>query len=169
MQRELPASRAAPAEAAGRLSCCGPIQPVRKTRTIRSTKLRKYRSLDRADGHRTQTYLSSAKAVGLTEAERTEIASAIANSPQAGELIVGSGGARKLRFAGRGKGKSGGYRVITYYAAEDVPVFLLDVYSKGQRANLSDAEVNELRTILADLADLWRAGARRRARERRTR
>jgi hypothetical protein len=48
-------------------------------------------------------------------------------------------------------------------------VFLLDVYSKGQRANLSDAEVNELRTILADLADDWRAGAGRRARERRTR
>ena len=43
----------------------------------------------------------------------------------------GTGGARKLRLAGRGKGKSGGYRVITYYAAEDVPVLMPAVIDKG--------------------------------------
>lgn len=116
----------------------------------------------------TKTYLSSAKAAGIGEAERAEIVSIIASNPQTGELIVGSGGARKVRFAGRGKGKSGGYRVITYYAPEDVPVFLLDAYGKGQRANLSDAEVNDLRVILAHLADHWRASVHKKARERRT-
>jgi hypothetical protein len=64
----------------------------------------------------TPSWLSSAKAAGLTEAEWAEVVSVIASNPQAGELIVGSGGARKVRFAGRGKGKSGGYRVITFYA-----------------------------------------------------
>lgn len=80
----------------------------------------------------------------------------------AGDLIVGTGGARKLRVAGRGKGKSGGYRVVTYVATDDVPVFLLVLISKGERANLSQAERNALRTVLADLADDYREGARRR-------
>ena len=50
--------------------------------------------------------------------------------------MPGTGGVRKVRFAGRSKGKSGGYRVVTYYAALDVPVFLLDCYGKGDEAHL---------------------------------
>jgi mRNA-degrading endonuclease RelE of RelBE toxin-antitoxin system len=50
--------------------------------------------------------------------------------PDAGDIMPGTGGARKVRFSGRGKGKSGGYRVITFFAADDIPVFLIDVYSK---------------------------------------
>jgi hypothetical protein len=79
----------------------------------------------------------------------------------AGDLIEGTGGARKLRVAGRGKGKSGGYRVVTFYAADDVPVFLLDLYGKGEKANLTQAEKNALRAILASLADEYRKGAAR--------
>lgn len=70
--------------------------------------------------------------------------------------MPGTGGARKVRFAGRGKGKSGGFRVITFYAAEDIPVFLLDIYGKDTQANLSKAECNELRKILTDLPRVWR-------------
>ncbi|XYD06298.1 hypothetical protein R1A28_21160 [Methylorubrum populi] len=40
-------------------------------------------------------------------------------------------------MAGKGRGKSGGYRIISYYAAADVPVFLLALVSKGQRADIS--------------------------------
>jgi hypothetical protein len=69
---------------------------------------------------------------------------------------AGTGGARKVRFAGRGKGKSGGYRVITFYAAYDIPVFLLDVYSKDAQANLSQAQRNELRKTLTALPRAWR-------------
>jgi hypothetical protein len=92
------------------------------------------------------------------------IITAIAANPLAGDLIPGTGGARKVPFGGRGKGKSGGYRVITYYAAEDVPVFLLDVYGKGDRIDLSQAERNALRSILDRLADAWREGAKAAAR-----
>lgn len=74
--------------------------------------------------------------------------------------MPGTGGARKRRIAGRGKGKRGGYRVITYYGGEDVPVFLLLLLSKGERADLSQAERNELRSILSTLADDYRAGVR---------
>jgi hypothetical protein len=48
-------------------------------------------------------------------------------------LIPGTGGARKVRFAGRGKGKSGGYRVITFYSGPEVPVFLITLFAKGRR------------------------------------
>jgi hypothetical protein len=62
-------------------------------------------------------------------------------------LIVGSGGCRKLRLAGKGKGKSGGYRIITYFYTEDAPVYLLLAFAKNQISNLSESQVNELATI----------------------
>ncbi len=71
----------------------------------------------------------------------------IASNPEAGNEIAGTGGARKVRVAGRGKGKSGGYRVITFYSGKDVPVFLMAVYSKGGKATLTKAERNELESL----------------------
>jgi hypothetical protein len=108
----------------------------------------------------TPTFLAHAKAAGVDEAELTAICDTVARAPQAGDLIPGTGGARKLRVGGKGKGKSGGYRVITYYAAPDVPVFLLALISKGQRADLSQTERNALRDILGTLADAYRDGVR---------
>jgi mRNA-degrading endonuclease RelE of RelBE toxin-antitoxin system len=78
----------------------------------------------------TPAFLASAFDEGISDAERAGIVSFMAANPSAGDMIVGSGGARKVRFAGRGKGKSGGYRVITFFADKDIPVFLLDVYSR---------------------------------------
>ena len=60
-------------------------------------------------------FLRDAAAAGLTEEERQAIVDTIAADPQRGDDIRGSGGVRKVRFAGRGKGKSGGYRVVTAY------------------------------------------------------
>lgn len=111
----------------------------------------------------TPAFLASAKDEGLTVAEREAIVSYLAANPDAGDVMAGTGGARKLRFAGRGKGKSGGYRVITFYADVDIPVFLLDVYSKDAQANLSKAERNALREILTALPRTWREHAARRA------
>jgi hypothetical protein len=62
----------------------------------------------------TPDYLADAKSAGLTETDRADIVELLSKNPTAGDLIVGTGGARKLRVGGRGKGKSGGYRVITY-------------------------------------------------------
>ena len=106
----------------------------------------------------TPTFLADAKAAGVTEDELSTIVETVAADPEAGDLIVGTGGARKLRIGGKGRGKSGGYRVITYFAAVDVPVFLLALVSKGQRADISQADRNTLRVILATLADGYRAG-----------
>ncbi|WP_349963384.1 type II toxin-antitoxin system RelE/ParE family toxin [Rhizobium sp. ZPR3] len=104
----------------------------------------------------TPAYLASAKDESVTEDERNAIVSYLAANPDAGVIMSGTGGARKLRFAARGKGKSGGYRIITFYADEDIPVFLLDIYSKDTQANLSQAERNELREILTALPQAWR-------------
>lgn len=86
----------------------------------------------------------------------TDIVITISDNPQSGDIMAGTGGARKLRHAGRSKGKSGGYRTIHYYAADDVPVFLLSVYGKGAVDNLTKAERNELSKVLPQLADTYR-------------
>lgn len=97
----------------------------------------------------------------MSEAERDTVVETVANRPDIGDDIPGTGGARKVRVAGRGKGKSGGYRVITFYSGKDIPVFLLAVYSKGEKANLSKAERNELRSILSDIVREYRKGPKR--------
>lgn len=112
----------------------------------------------------TPDYLADAKAAGLTDAERTHIVELVSKNPTSGELIVGTGGARKIRVAGRGKGKSGGYRAIAFFGGEDIPVFLLAVFSKGDKVNLTDAERNELKDELAGLAKDYRQGRKRMAR-----
>jgi len=105
---------------------------------------------------RTATFLSDARAAGLSEEDQAQIVDLIADNPRQGDILPGTGGARKVRIAGRGKGKSGGYRVVTYYSANDVPVLLLALINKGERANLSHAERNELRKFLAGFADDYR-------------
>jgi hypothetical protein len=111
----------------------------------------------------TAQYLRDAARAGLAGEARANVVRLIAGNPQAGDLIPGTGGARKIRLAGRGKGKSGGYRLVTYYAAADVPVFLLAVIDKGERADLTQAERNALRAELAGLAKDYRETARRKA------
>ena len=81
----------------------------------------------------TEAYLRDAKAAKLSDDERKEIVNFLAANPGAGHEIPGTGGARKVRFAGKGKGKSGGYRVITFYSGEDIPVFLLNVFAKNEK------------------------------------
>jgi hypothetical protein len=58
--------------------------------------------------------------------------------------VIEGGGARKVRFAGRGKGKGGGYRVITFCSGAGLPVFPLTVFGKGRKVDLTQAERNEL-------------------------
>ena len=108
----------------------------------------------------TPDYLADAKATDLSDVERQKIVTTLATTPMAGDEIPGTGGARKVRFAGRGKGKSGGYRVITFYSGPGVPVFLLNVFAKGDRIDLTKAERNELRQVLADLTSDYLKGVR---------
>ena len=102
----------------------------------------------------------------LGDDERQALIDHMAANPDAGELMPGSGGARKLRWRLPGKGKSGGIRVITFFSGPPVPVFLMSAFGKGQRVNLSKAERNELRKILGELVKAYKEGARRNVQDR---
>lgn len=105
----------------------------------------------------TSVFLVQAKRSGLTDAEVQEIVAVIAADPEAGAIIAGTGGARKLRHAREGQGKSGGYRTIHYFGGGDIPVFALAIYGKSEKGNLSKAERNELAAILPRLAEAYKA------------
>lgn len=109
----------------------------------------------------TPDFIRDASDARLSEDEVTEIQNLIAADPTIGDLMPGTGGARKIRIAGRGKGKRGGYRVVTYFGGDDIPVFLLALFSKGEKENLSKAERNELQKELAGLAADYRASVRK--------
>lgn len=113
----------------------------------------------------THAFRRAADSAGMTEDELVRLRNFLAGNPDAGVLIPGTGGARKMRFARPGKGKSGGYRVVTFFCAEDIPVFLMDVYVKGEKINLSAAERVELRKELESFADEYRAMIRKRVRK----
>ena len=104
----------------------------------------------------TSGFLSQAKAEGMTEVELAALERLLAANPAAGEMIVGSGGCRKIRLAKTGGGKSGGYRVVTFFANPALPVYLLAVLAKGSRENFSDMEIN----AMAAVAKRIRSGAR---------
>lgn len=76
--------------------------------------------------------------------EKRSLINYLAAHPQSGDLIRGTGGIRKLRWASQGKGKSGGARVIYYYHNETIPLFLLTAFGKNEKANISPAERNDL-------------------------
>jgi hypothetical protein len=101
----------------------------------------------------TAAYIAAAKDAGMSEAEMVAVVDLIAANPEAGDIMPGCGGARKLRVAKPGKGKSGGYRVITYFAGADVPAFLLTVFGKNEKANLDKAERNALAALTKRLRD----------------
>lgn len=102
----------------------------------------------------TGEFVRRAKKLGLFEQEVDAIKFLLANNPSAGNVVPGTGGARKVRFPARGRGKSGGYRVITFYTGVDIPVFLLNIYSKGSKGDLTQFEKisfrNTISTILRD-------------------
>jgi len=91
----------------------------------------------------TPTYLKAAQ-VFYSEADREKIVRTVAAYPEAGELMPGTGGYRKLRFARPGMGKRGGARVIYLFGGENLPIFLITVYAKSEKGNLSKTEQNAL-------------------------
>jgi len=103
----------------------------------------------------TNAYLSAARDAGMDEEEREAVVDILAANPEAGAIMPRCGGARKLRVARPGGGKSGGYRVVTYYGGSEIPVFLITVFGKGEKANLSDAEKNEVAKLTKRLRDQY--------------
>ena len=80
----------------------------------------------------------------LSEAERKAVIDYLAAHPLNGDIMEGAGGIRKLRWASGGKGKSGGVRIIYYYHDPRIPLYLLTVFGKNEKSNVTKSERNEL-------------------------
>ena len=84
----------------------------------------------------------------LNEAERKSVVDYLAAHPRAGDVMEGTGGIRKLRWARGGRGKSGGVRVIYYYHDHRIPLYLLTVFGKNEKSNITKSERNELAKLV---------------------
>jgi hypothetical protein len=93
---------------------------------------------------KTPTYLAFANKL-FNEQERADIVALVAADPECGDVIRGTGGFRKVRIARKGMGKSGGARVVYIWRNDRFPVFLIAVFSKNEKENLSMEERNTLR------------------------
>ncbi len=89
-------------------------------------------------------FLRRAKAI-MTDAERVALVNFLAANPEAGVSL--GGGLRKVRFARDGGGKRGGYRTIHLFGGGTMPIFLITVFAKNEKDNLSKAEQAELITL----------------------
>ena len=101
----------------------------------------------------TPAYLAAAKGV-LSNAERADVISIAAGTPRAGVAL--GGGIRKMRIARPGRGKSSGARVVFLFAGDDVPVFLLTVFAKNEKANLGTRERTALISAAKQMLEDYR-------------
>ena len=84
----------------------------------------------------------------LTDEEYQKLQIRLSDIPDAGNLIKGSGGLRKIRQADKGKGTRGGSRVIYYFAVAKGTFFMLDIYEKSETEDLSQNEIKEMRSVV---------------------
>jgi hypothetical protein len=87
----------------------------------------------------------------FSQAERAAAELEIALAPTAWPVIAGTGGARKARAARGGRGKSGGARIVYYVLGRRDTLYLLDVYAKSAKEDLTDADKREIRNLIAVL------------------
>lgn len=84
----------------------------------------------------------------LTEDEYREFQSFLIENPEKGAIIPGSGGLRKIRWSGSGRGKRGGSRIIYYWATIKVQILMLFIYAKNERDNLTSEQLKALSKIV---------------------
>ena len=96
----------------------------------------------------TRTYERAIRKL-LGEEARREMEEAIAAAPAAAPVIRGTGGIRKLRWAGSGRGKRGGIRTVYFYHAGPGAIYLLTAYAKADREDLTPADTRALSRLVS--------------------
>jgi hypothetical protein len=94
----------------------------------------------------------------MDEEERAAMEFFIATGPEDHPVIAGTGGFRKARWALRGKGKSGGYRVIYYFLVDPGRIYMASIYAKARKQTLSGADQNVLAKIAAQIKSAGKRG-----------
>jgi len=106
----------------------------------------------------------------LTDDEYRKLQTELAGNPELGDLMPGTGGFRKLRWADprRGKGRRGGLRIIYYYFLSDQQIWLMTLYGKDEAADLTPKEKKILKdAVEAELKAREATQAARKSRSRR--
>ena len=87
----------------------------------------------------------------LTDEHYRLVQASLVARPDAGALIKGSGGLRKLRWSLPGRGKSGGVRVIYFWRVTESQILMLTMYAKNEQGNLTAAQVKQLAKLVESL------------------
>lgn len=87
----------------------------------------------------------------LSSVERDEFVNYIAQNPADGSVIPGTGGIRKIRWGGNNKGKRGGVRIIYYFYNETSPIFLLTMFGKNEKEDLTSEQKRQMITLASIL------------------
>lgn len=90
----------------------------------------------------------------LGEDESKALINYLAANPRAGVLMQGTGGIRKLRWARGGRGKSAGVRIVYYYHSDRIPLFLLSIFAKNEKQNLTVSERSQLAELVKILVKI---------------
>ena len=93
----------------------------------------------------------------FTHDERDKLVEFIATNPDYGKVIPDTGGVRKIRWCTNRRGKRRGARVIYYFRDLNMPVFMLAVYAKGEKISLTVREKKEMRRLVDELVEQYRA------------
>ena len=86
----------------------------------------------------------------LSEEEYAELQSFLIHNPQAGDIVPGSGGLRKLRWRGKGRGKRGGFRVIYYTRTTQGQIWMLTIYPKSMTGTIPAHILRQIRKEIED-------------------
>ena len=87
----------------------------------------------------------------LSDDDYAKVQLLLCRFPEFGKIIKGGGGIRKVRCGLEGRGKSGGARVIYFWAVSHDKILMLDVYAKNEKENLSPDEIKILRQEVEEL------------------
>ncbi len=89
----------------------------------------------------------------LDDDEYRGLQSYLIELPEAGALIRATGGVRKVRWRARGKGKSGGVRVIYYWVKADDRIFFLTIYGKSEKEDLTPQDLRTIARLMKELGN----------------
>ena len=92
----------------------------------------------------------------LTRAEQAAVIDLIAYEPQCGDVIAGTGGLRKVRIGRGGIGKRGGARIVYFFHDPDMPIFLLALYAKNERSDLSATDKKNFAGFVKEIVAQWK-------------
>lgn len=89
----------------------------------------------------------------MSDEEYKEFQAFLIENPEAGAVIVGTGGCRKVRWSRQGTGKSSGIRAIYYFYNSAGKLYMLIIYPKSEKESLTAAEKAQLKAVIASLKD----------------